>query len=151
MSEMIPSPAATFGMSRADFLARINRPGAFQKFAWASRVKPAAAHRGSDLVKISTAVARTGVGYENLAVNEGEETGSLPWGEWLEYPYVVEHKGNEYARLYLKEGTIRTRYFVDGQEVDRDTFGEYLTPSARKSSRPKGGTVTIALVNLTAL
>ena len=140
-----------FGTTTTAFRAALNQAGAFQAFAWRSAVKPAAAHRGVSLVKITEAVARTGVEYANLGVNEGQDTGSLPWGEWLDYPYVVGHKGSEYGRLYLNDGQIRTRYYVDGREVGRDEFGQYLTPSARKSKRPNGGTVTVRLANLAIL
>jgi hypothetical protein len=93
----------------------------------------------------------TGVEYASLAVNNDRETGSLPWGEWAIYPYVVTHKGGEYARLYTVDGTIRTTYMVDGTIVRREEFLALLTPSARESARPHGGTITVKMQNLTVL
>jgi len=132
-----------------DYLAAANRPGAFQRATWTTAVKPAAAHRDVVLTKVSTATIRTGVDYANLGVNEGTDTGALKWGEWSVFPYVIEHKGNMYARLYITDGTVSTRYYVDGVETDREAFGEYLTPSARKPRKSNGGTVTVHLENVT--
>ena len=132
-----------------DYLATVNQAGAFQAVRWESIVKPAAAHRGTMLVKVTDAVIRTGVDYANLAVNADSDTGELPWGEWSVFPYIVEHRETLYARLYVKDGSVQTRYMVDGVEVDRDTFGEYLTPSARKPRKPNGGTITVKLENVT--
>ena len=136
-------------MDRNDYLAATNNPGAFQRAEWVSVVKPAAAHKEVQLLKRTVATIRTGVDFANLEVNADRETGSLPWGEWQVFPYLIAHKGGEYARLYVLDGTVRTRYFADGLEVDKTTFGQYLTPSARKASRPIGGTVTVKLENLT--
>lgn len=132
-----------------DYLAACNNPGAFQRVTWESQVKPAAAHRGTTLVKITDAVIRTGIDYANLSVNEGTDTGELPWGEWDVFPYVIAHKGTLYARLYVKDGTVSTRYFVNGAEVTRAEFDNYLTPSARKPRKSNGGTVTVKLENVT--
>ena len=51
----------------------------------------AAAHKGR-VTKRVTATVRTGVDYANLAVNADRETGSLPWGEWAVFPWVIVHK-----------------------------------------------------------
>jgi len=134
---------------RNDYLASVNRAGAFQAVEWKSDVKPAAAHKARTLTKIVSATVRTGVQYANLAVNADVETGSLPWGEWAVYPYIIVHKGAEYARLYTVDGSVKTRYFIDGQEKSRDDFLALLTPAARKPSRPNGGTITVKLENVT--
>lgn len=132
-----------------DYLAAVNHAGAFQAVTWESAVKPAAAHKDRTLVKITSAVVRTGIDYAELAVNADTDTGELPWGEWDVFPYVIRHKGSQYARLYVKDGTVSTRYMVDGVEVDGDTFRSYLTPSARKPRKSNGGTITVKLENVT--
>lgn len=164
-------------------VAAFNHPGAYQSVEWTSTVKPAAAHKGANLVKITTAVVRTGVDYANLAVNADTDTGALPWGEWAVFPYVITHKDAEYVRLYVAlkncgrcdgegfvfdgvkdpaecprcDGTgsvprsMSTRYTVDGVEVSRDGFNEYLTPSQRKPSKPNGGTITVRAQSVTLL
>jgi hypothetical protein len=82
-------------------VAAYNRPGAFQRVAWTTTVKPAAAHKGTVLTKHTVAVIRTGIAYANLGVNDGVDTGPLPWGQWAIFPYVITHKGAEYVRLYV--------------------------------------------------
>ena len=134
-----------------DYLQAVNQAGAYQAVVWESAVKPAAAHKGTVLRKITRATVRTGVDYANLAVNEGTDTGSLPWGEWSVFPYIVEHRGNLYARLYVTDGSVRTRYYVGDDEVSRETFEGYLTPSQRKPRKPNGGTITVKLESVTLL
>ena len=135
-------------MDRNEFLAGVNRPGAFQRVIWVSNVKGAAVYKDRVLTKCVTATIRTGVDYANLSVNEGTETGALPWGEWAVFPLVVAHKATDYGRLYTLDGSLRTKYYVDCQETDRESFGEFLTPSARNAPRPNGGTITVKLENL---
>ena len=137
--------------STTEYLEAVNRPGAFQRVRWTSAPKPAKAFEGTDLRKVAVATVRTGIEYANLGVNEGRETGALPWGEWLEYPYIVVHKGQYYARLYVLEDSVKVTHYVNGQETDRETFGGYLTRSARESRRPTGGTITVKLANVTLL
>jgi len=139
-------------MQRETYLKAINAPGVNAlPVMWESAVKPAAAHKARTLRKVTTAVVMTGVEYRNLSVNNDRETGELPWGKWAEYPYVVEHKGVDYARLYTVDGSVRTTYFVDGQAVKRDDFLALLTPSAREAKRPVGGTITVKMANVTVL
>jgi hypothetical protein len=136
-------------MDTTDFLSQISAPGINVVGAeWQTEVKPAARWKGHTLVKVSTAMAQTGVEFANLSVNSERETGALPWGEWSVYPYIVRHKGQDYARLNVIDGTVRTSYFVDGFDVDRQTFGTYLTPSQRESKRPIGGTITVRMNNM---
>jgi hypothetical protein len=133
-------------MDTNDYLDQINAQGLnVIGVEWQSEVKPAARWKGHTLVKVSTAIAQTGVDFSTLAENGDRETGALPWGEWKHFPYVVEHKGTEYARLNLVDGTIRTQYFIDGMDVERQMFLTYLTPSQRESSRPVGGTITVKM------
>lgn len=113
--------------------------------------KPAAAHRAKRLRKVSTALCMTGVEYANLRVNKERETGPLPWGTWHTAPYVIEHKGEHYARLYVVENGIRCIYTCDGEVIDRDTFQSYLTPSQAKAKRPNGGTITVKMSGLRAI
>lgn len=136
-------------MQTSDYLGAIGAPGInVLHVQWTTDVKPAAAHRSHMLRKISTANVMTGVEYANLSVNNDTETGDLPWGEWAQYPYLIAHKGTEYARLYTIDGTVRTTYMVDGDVVDRETFNGYLTPSAAAAKRPNGGCITVKMDNV---
>ena len=138
-------------MNRDDYLGKLNHPGAFQRFTWTSDVKPAAAHKAHKLTKVTSAKARTGVDYANLGANADRETGSLPWGEWSEFPYLVAHKGTLYARLYVVSGSVSSQYYVDDAEVTKAEFDEFLTPGARKAKVNDTGTITVKLANLQAL
>jgi hypothetical protein len=126
-------------------------PGEFQLATWETTVKPAAAHRDRVLVKRTTAAVECGTAYEvkaGIVAGARGEVGSLPWGEWLAYPYIVGHKGREYVRLNLAAaGIVSVTYTVDGVEVTRDEFNAYLTPAARKSGdRPL--TITVPVTNI---
>ena len=116
--------------------------GGFVKVMWKSQPKPAAKFKGKNLEKITDAVCRAGIDFANLSpVKEGIESGergeveSLPWGEWKQFPYIIEHKGAEYVRLYPStnpDQRAKSNFFVDGVKVDKETFASYLTPSAAK-------------------
>jgi hypothetical protein len=135
-------------MDTADYLTAIRTGVNTLGMEWTTQVKPAARWKGHTLTKVSRAVCLTGVEYRNLAVNEEVETGKLPWGEWSQYPYVVTHKGADYLRIYAVDGTVKTRYFVDGIEVFRQEFLPYLTPSQQEAKRPNGGVMTIKAENM---
>jgi len=140
------------GIQREAYLAAVGAPGVgVLPVAWVSTVKPAAAHKAHVLTKRVHATVNTGLEFKNLAVNNDRETGALKWGEWAVYPYIVTHKGQDFGRLYVVDGTVRTAYFVDGREVKRADFDALLTPSARESKRPTGGCITVNLKNLTIL
>jgi len=109
--------------------------------------KPAAKHASKRLRKVVTAVCMTGVEYRNLRVNKGIETGPLPWGSWMDgaEPFVIEHKGKHYARLYVIEHGVKAVYTVDGEVVHRDEYQSYLTPSQQNAPRPNGGCITVRM------
>ena len=109
--------------------------------------KPAAAHAARRLRKVTTALVMTGAEFATLRENKDRETGPLPWGTWKDgaAPFVIEHKGQDYARLYCVDNGLRCIYTVDGEVVDRETFNGYLTPSAANAKRPIGGCITVKM------
>jgi hypothetical protein len=109
--------------------------------------RPAAAHKARRLRKVVTAIVMTGASYANLRVNKGIVTGPLPWGVWMDgaEPFVIQHKGNDYARLYCVDNGVRAIYTVDGEVVTRDEYNSYLTPSQVNAPRPTGGTITVKM------
>lgn len=142
-------------MDRKTYLDSINADGIDHKrVTWQSDVKPAAAHRARSLRKVTTAMVMTGATYRDLAevkvaaAESEKQSGALPWGEWEVYPHIITHKGKDYARLYVVDGTIDTTFFVDGVVVAREVFLDYLTPSQRDAGRPMGGTITVTLDNV---
>jgi hypothetical protein len=112
-----------------------------------SDTKPAAAHKARRLRKVVTAVVMTGASYANLRVNKDRETGALPWGTWMPdaEPFVIQHKGQDYARLYVIENGVKAVYTVDGEVVHRDEYLALLTPSQRNAPRPNGGCITVRM------
>ena len=147
-------------MSNYEEMARkfLECAGQFLTVTFESQKRPAAAHKGRRLVKRTTGVFRAGVQFANLgAVKEGIATGQrgqvepLPWGEWVLYPYIIQHKGEYYIRLYppfarngggelvphWAPGQIRVEYSVDGVAASKDEFYRYLTAS----EAAKGGEV----------
>jgi hypothetical protein len=135
-------------MIKQDYLDKVR--GGLGTFGveWESTVAPAAKWKGHTLTKVTRAIVMTGAEYANLAENADRETGELPWGEWSEFPFVITHKGTDYARLYCVDGTIRSTFYVDGLDVERSHFLSYLTPSARDAKRPTGGCITVKMGGL---
>ena len=134
----------------------LNAKGNFVKAAWKSNPKPAAAHKNVLLEKKTVAVVQAGVNYANLsavkdAISAGErgEVQELPWGLWYQdrltgkswFPYVIEHKDELYLRLYPSQGLnhkTQSVFYVNGEEVTKEKFAEYLTASeAKKLLEPK--------------
>ena len=87
------------------------------------------------------ATVRAGLNYDNQAVvKEKRETGELPaknaglsWGEWLIFPYVISHKGQNYFRFYpFPGGKVVTQYFRDGERVNFEQVEQYLLASEKQ-------------------
>ena len=95
--------------------------------------RPVKMKRGQpEVFKASEFQCRVGVNYDNIAVvKEGRATGELPaenaglpWGEWLEFPYTIGHKGETYVRCTLLNNAFRRApvfTLADGTVVDRET------------------------------
>jgi len=139
----------------------VDHKGEWMNAEWETETKPAAKHKGVTLTKRCTAVVRTGVAFANLgvvkdAIEAGErgEVGSLPsWQEWAAFPFILRHKtkGTEYVRLTLAgSDRISVRLFVNGTEVDRETFNGYLTPSDAKGGE-KPEVISVKLENIRRL
>jgi hypothetical protein len=81
--------------------------------------------------------ARLGVEYSSTksvkALREIEalpvEPQPLPWGKWHQFPYIVEHKENFYARLYVKPENIEVQYMLDKKPVTKAEIAHMLRKS----------------------
>lgn len=118
-------------MKIQDAIAQIKKhKGANCSATW---IRPLKTLKGitSNVHKLTVAVVRGWVDYDNLAsVQEGRANGDLPaenaglpWGEWVEFPVHIAHKGMDYLRLYPASGLNfipKTTYFVDGKEVSKE-------------------------------
>ena len=113
--------------------------GQFVTARWTSVVPTAAAFKALNITKITSAVVRSGIDFANLtSVKDGieneerSEVGSLPWGTWINFPYIIGHKEKTYVRLYpsLSANHIpKVSYFVDGIETPKAEILQYLTGS----------------------
>jgi hypothetical protein len=131
------SAPSTFKLEQLD-----GRAGQFVSASWSSNPTPAAAHKNAGVLleKRTRAVVKTGIDFANLkevkqgvASGERGEVQSLPWGEWAVFPYLIQHKGAEYFRLYPVENSkCEVEYRVNGENVTREVFKSYLTPSEQK-------------------
>lgn len=119
-------------MTVSEYIKAIEtRKGANLSAVW---VRQMATRKGiEDVVeKRVEIVVRGGVEYDNLSrVQERRESGELPsensglpWGEWVQYPFHIKHKGVDYVRMYPASGLHfipKTTYLLNGVEVTRDT------------------------------
>lgn len=82
--------------------------------------------------KITTAQCRKGIEYSTQkSVQEKVAHGyvlrhELPWGQWKAgyEGLILEHKEQEYVRLYFGPNQPKTKYYLDGKEV---TYEELKT------------------------
>jgi hypothetical protein len=125
---------------------------------WVRPAKVKKAAQGDNIEKHVRMVGRMGIEYDAMkSTVERRESGEapaenagLPWGEWLEYPYLIQHKGKVYLRLYVgtsRKVTPKVEWTRNGQPVSREDIESALLAS-EKSER-KGDTFTCTLANLT--
>lgn len=85
-----------------------------------------------EIIKTSEFQCRVGVDYDAIkVVKEGRENGDLPaenaglpWGEWIEFPYTIGHKGETYVRCTRLNSTFRREpvyKYLDGTVIDKAT------------------------------
>jgi hypothetical protein len=109
-----------------------NNKGSNLRVVWN---RPLKTRKGVDskIEKITKIVARGGIDYDNIGIvqekrENGElpsENAGLPWGQWANFPYHIEHKGTDYARFYPASGinfTPQVQYLLDGVETDKATI-----------------------------
>ena len=81
--------------------------------------------------KLSTFQARVGVEYDNIkAVQDKRANGELPaenqglpWGEWYDYPHIIEHKGEYYYRCTRVRNQFvpQVTYLQHGVEITKES------------------------------
>lgn len=92
------------------------------------------------ILKSVQMVGRVGIEYDNQkSVIEKRESGELPsenqglpWGRWEFYPYLIEHNGRHYVRLYngtSKLTTPKATFTINGEIVKRDEIADKLLAS----------------------
>ena len=83
-----------------------------------------------EILKESTFQCRLGVNYDNIAAVQAKredgtlpaENAGLPWGEWIQFPHLIGHKGNHYMRCTtVNSGFIpKVCFYQNGAEITRD-------------------------------
>lgn len=105
-------------------------------------------------------VGRIGIEYDNLGVvKEKRASGELPsenqglkWGNYEIYPYLIEHKGNHYLRLYKSTCAIiqpKVTWTLNGGVVYKDEIAPMLLKSEVDSQ--EGDCFTVNIKSITRL
>lgn len=110
----------------------LKQNGQFFKVSYVSDlpITAAAKKAGHNAYKVTEATVRKGIHYKSqkaykekmqamgLPVNSSNPL-ELPWGTWQKgnEGLVIEHKGQNYIRLYTTPNKAKSRYYVDGVEV----------------------------------
>lgn len=117
--------------------------GVFTAMVWERPCKTKKAFNNEIIVKRSEGVVRFGIEYDNMKAvqqkrNEGilpEKNAGLQWGEWLEYPYIITHKGNKYLRCATSQNNkIKTTYYKNGVKVPFEDVENMLLASEKKKT-----------------
>ena len=108
--------------------------------------------------KTSEFQCRVGVNYDNIAVvKEGRADGTLPaenaglpYGEWLEFPYTIAHKGDIHIRCTMLKNNFRKSavFMLDGVVVDKEVVQAGALASEFKESTGDNAVFNIKLSNL---
>jgi len=132
--------------------------GQFISVTFRSEKKTAAIHKGTILEKRVEGVFRGGIDFGNLgsvkqgiAKGERGEVQSLPFGEWVKFPYLIKHKEEQYIRLYpTKNCVLKVQYLVNGVESTKENFLSFLTPSdkAKAENGERPDCITVKLSNI---
>lgn len=139
------------------------QPGTFTSILWErplpllAKVKKAAPQ--TIITKRVRATVRLGVSYDNMAsVQIKRATGELPavnaglqWGEWLEYPNFIQHKGSVYLQCAEAPGSAMTvEYFINGRKATKESVAA-LCPKSVFTDHGKLDKFTINLDHILML
>lgn len=110
------------------------------------------------VTKTSEFQCRVGVNYDNIkTVKEGRASGELPaenaglpWGEWIDFPYTIGHKGETYVRCTMLDNSFRRApvfMLADGTVVDK----EFVKSKALASEFKEGDESVVFNIKLSSL
>lgn len=113
--------------------------GSFTSLVWERQLPVRKAYADNIVTKRSSGVVRCGISYDNMkSVQIKRADGILPaenaglkWGEWLQYPNFIQHKGNIYLRCAESPNNkIKTEYFLNGRPVEKSEIEGICTKAA---------------------
>lgn len=113
-----------------------------------------------NITKSVRMIGRMGIDYDNMkSVQEKRESGELPaepqplpWGKWAIFPFLIEHKGGYYLRLY--NGTSdkvhpEVHFFRNGVEVSKEEIAPLILASEKEEKT--GDCFTCKIENMTRI
>ena len=119
------------------------KKGTFHAIAWERPCKTKKAFNNNVIIKRTIAVVRFGVEYDNIsAVIQKRQNGILPtsnaglqWGQWLLYPYFIQHKNNIYLRCTIAPRTKKSViYYLNGSPVHFNQVKNMLLASEKNNN-----------------
>lgn len=131
----------------------INRKGRNVRVTWR---RPLKTYKGVDILleKETTVFVRAGIDYANLsnvkneiAIGQRGEVEPLPWGTWETFPFIIEHKGAKYVRLYpasfenLRKPSVR--YYAGGALTNDIENIRELCLASEFNERERGNCFTV--------
>jgi len=118
------------------------RKGRNVKVTWQRVAKTLKGASSLLIVKRTAAWVRSGIDYANLkVVKDGIATGErgevqpLPWGEWIQFPFIIGHKGMEYVRLYpasFENLVPKVEWSINGRPSSYESVEQYLLSSEKR-------------------
>ena len=159
-------------MTATEILSRIQQNrGAFMCVEIESAVPTLKSVQGVSVVKRSILYVTAGTEFANRkdvreAIEAGErgEVGPLPWGAWVQYPFIIGHTPKatgvytEYVRLFPpSEAQLahfnlapRVQFFANGEAVSRDVAMQYCGSRA-KADDAKHDAFAVAAENICSI
>ena len=133
-------------MNATEIISQIeSRRGRHVKVTWQRPAKLLKAAESIVVSKRTSAWVRSGIDYANLSVvREGiangqrDEVQPLPWGEWIQFPFIIGHKGTEYVRLYPASfDNLRpeVEWSINGRPSTYEKVEQYLVSSEKQKGR----------------
>lgn len=133
------------------------QPGTHVSVSWEKKLKV----RAGVLQVVSKRVKgvfRAGITYDNKTdVQAAREAGllpaentGLPWGQWIQFPYHIQHKGKDYVRLYpaSMELPMTVEYFIDGKPATAEECKPLCLSSEFKADKEKPLCLTVSAENI---
>ena len=94
---------------------------------------------GKGVIKHTYMLMRMGIDYSNMKVNQGREIGELPWGSWNLFPWIIEHKGKFYLRIYnayVDNAKAHSYFEYEGHEISKEQAIEIVGEKKVVGSAP---------------
>lgn len=136
------------------------RNGSWFNASWVSDLPLNAAAKKAGVIgyKITNAQCRKGIQYKSqknvkAKIDHGYELKSeLPWGNWKSghEGLIIEHKNNNYVRLYLGPNKSKVEYYLNGSKVTYEDLKNsgYLQASFFNKSDEKPDAITVKCENI---